>query len=63
MNEGLEPLRGPLMPFAKAHAKALVEGRGDRRKEPEVDWRRRRKQMQEQNELAIGPYQVEELVF
>lgn len=62
VNQDMEVLRGPLGPFARAHKKALVEASRGKKRE-EVDWRKRRKQAQEQAAINLGPYQVEELVF
>ncbi|KAI5123385.1 hypothetical protein M0805_006093 [Coniferiporia weirii] len=62
VNEDLETLRGPLTPFASAQVKALTEASGGK-KTGETDWRRRRKNTQEQAAINLGPYQVEELVF
>ncbi|THH11741.1 hypothetical protein EW145_g480 [Phellinidium pouzarii] len=62
VSDVLESLRGPLAPFAKAQSKALADVRAGKRKD-EVDWRKRRKQTQEQTAINLGPYQVEELVF
>lgn len=59
----VEQLRGPLEPFAKAQAKALAEGVQGARKDTQVDWRRRKKLQHEQTALAVGLYQVEELVI
>lgn len=61
-NRDLEALRGPLRPFALAHKKTLADASGSRKKD-EVDWRKRRKQAQEQAAINLGPYQIEELVF
>ena len=58
-------LCGPLEPFARAaaaRAKAqseAKEGKGDSGK----DWRRKRKLAHEQAGIAVGLYQVEELVL
>ncbi len=62
-NRDLDKLRGPLEPFAKAHRKAQMEASGKHRHEPAGDWRQRRKQARDQAEVAIGLYQVEDLVF
>ena len=62
-NDEVEQLRGPLEPFAKAQAKALAEGVQGARKDTQVDWRRRKKLQHEQTALAVGLYQVEELVI
>lgn len=59
----MEQLRGPLEPFVKAHTKAIKEAGEDKRKQPVVDWRQRRKQAHEQAGLSIGLYQLEELVL
>ena len=59
-----EHLRGPLEPFVKAHAKMVHEAaHGPDRPDPDVDWRRRRKEAHEQAAIAIGVYQVEELIL
>lgn len=62
VNIDLEALRGPLAPFDKARAQAVAAAKEGRRKDG-VDWRKKRRQEQEQAALALGPYQVEELVF
>ncbi|KAL6309768.1 hypothetical protein BKA93DRAFT_850203 [Sparassis latifolia] len=60
----IEQLRVPLQPFAAAHARALYEGaHGPPKTDTRVDWRRRKKMAHEQAELALGLYQVEELVI
>ncbi|KAF5387687.1 hypothetical protein D9615_000759 [Tricholomella constricta] len=61
--DDLEPLRGPLETFAKAHFKTVKEAGQDKRKKPLADWRQRRKQAHEQAGLSIGLYQLEELVL
>ena len=63
MNEDLGLLCGPLAPFSKAQAKAVVDASSKKKRGEEVDWRKRRKQAMEQANLNLGPYQVEELVF
>lgn len=60
--DDLQSLCAPLAPFAKTHLKLLTDATKGRKKD-EVDWRKRRKQVQEQNAINLGPYQVEELVF
>lgn len=68
-NNDLEVLRGALQPFAKSHAAAITDARlgraGGNKKtvDHQEDWRKRRRRIHEQNEMALGPYQVEELVF
>ncbi|KAL4247039.1 Nucleolar protein 11 [Abortiporus biennis] len=63
-NGELEILRGPLEQFTKAQQKALLEStQGPQRADQKVDWRRRRKAAHEQASVAIGLYQVEELVL
>lgn len=60
----LAPLRGPLEPFVRAHARAVHEAaHGAQKPDPRVDWRRRRKEAHEQAGMAVGVYQVEELVL
>ncbi|KZT05551.1 uncharacterized protein LAESUDRAFT_655546 [Laetiporus sulphureus 93-53] len=60
----LEALRGPLQPFAKTHAHAVHEGaHGIPKVDTSVDWRRRKKATQQQAEMALGLYQMEELVI
>ncbi|CAL1700237.1 unnamed protein product [Somion occarium] len=63
-NDSIEQLRGPLEPFAKAHAKAASDVlHGTQKQDPKVDWRKRKKAAHEQAAVAIGVYQVEELVL
>ncbi|KAH8118420.1 hypothetical protein DFH11DRAFT_1839063 [Phellopilus nigrolimitatus] len=57
LSADLESLRGPLAPFAKAQMKALAEAGSGRTKES-VDWRKRRRQAQEQSAINLGPYQA-----
>ncbi|OBZ70519.1 hypothetical protein A0H81_09230 [Grifola frondosa] len=60
----MELLRGTLQPFARAHAKAVVDGaQGAPKTDTRVDWRRRKKSAHEQAGMAVGLYQVEELVL
>ncbi|KAI0355300.1 hypothetical protein OH77DRAFT_316034 [Trametes cingulata] len=62
----LEHLCGPLEPFARAAAKARAEGSGSGGKaaaDSGRDWRRKRKMAHEQAAIAVGLYQVEELVL
>ncbi|KAI0068609.1 hypothetical protein BV25DRAFT_1792127 [Artomyces pyxidatus] len=62
--DDVEQLRGPLEPFAKAHAKAIADAvSGARANAPPVDWRKQRKAGREQAAMGIGLYQVEELVI
>ena len=63
LNNELEVLRGSIEPYAKAQARFVAEAKSGRKKEAEVDWRKRRRAVQEQNSVAIGLYQVEELTF
>lgn len=63
LTEELELIRGPLEPFARAQAKALADAYGGRKKELDIDSRRRRKQAHDQSGIAVGLYQVEELIF
>lgn len=57
-------LRGPLEPFVKAHRKMVHEAaRGPNKPDSSVDWRKKRKEAHEQAAIAIGVYQVEELVL
>ncbi|KLO08508.1 hypothetical protein SCHPADRAFT_1000874 [Schizopora paradoxa] len=67
-NDDLEALRGTLQPFAKSHAAAITDARlgrtGNKKNmDHQEDWRKRRRRIHEQTEMALGPYQVEELVF
>ena len=62
VNTELESLRGPLAPFDKARAQAVATAK-EGRKKGVVDWRKRRKQDHELAALALGAYQVEELIF
>lgn len=60
----IEQLRGPLEPFVRAHAKAVHEAaHGAQKPDLKVDWRRRRKEAHEQAGMAVGVYQIEELVL
>lgn len=67
LTSALEHLAGPLEPFARAAAKAQaraaeskdVASKGDSGR----DWRRKRKAAHEQAAVAVGLYQVEELVL
>lgn len=65
--DDVEQLRGPLEPFARAQAKALREGagaaRGVRKDTQQGDWRKKRKAAHEQTGMAVGVYQLEELVL
>jgi hypothetical protein len=64
--ETLAQLRAPLAPFAHAQARALRDGvpAGKPTAAPKQgDWRQRRKAKHEQAALAIGLYQLEELVI
>ncbi len=63
-SDDVELLRGPLEPFAKAHAKALAESiPGAEKPGQNVDWRKRKKAFHEQANMAIGVYQIEEIVL
>ncbi|RPD66864.1 hypothetical protein L226DRAFT_549593 [Lentinus tigrinus ALCF2SS1-7] len=64
----LELLCGPLEPFARAaaaKAKAQAEAKdgGAKANDSGKDWRRKRKMAHEQAGMAVGLYQVEELVL
>ncbi|KAM5534801.1 hypothetical protein V8D89_011517 [Ganoderma adspersum] len=62
----LELLCGPLEPFARAaaaKAKAQAEAKEGGKPDSGKDWRRKRKLVHEQAGMAIGLYQVEELVL
>lgn len=62
--DDLEQLRGPLEPFVKAHKKMVHEAaHGPEKPDPNVDWRKKRKQAHEQAAIAVGVYQVEELII
>lgn len=61
MNDQIEQLRGPLAPFVKAQPKAIRDGSEGGQREPQTDWRRRKKQVHEQAGLAVGLYRLEEL--
>jgi hypothetical protein len=64
--EVISALSAPLAPFAQAQARALRSGVPPGKPAPAVaqgDWRQRRKVKHEQAALAIGIYQVEELVI
>ncbi|KAI0677249.1 hypothetical protein C8Q78DRAFT_1088267 [Trametes maxima] len=70
LTAALEHLRAPLEPFARAAAKAQ-QARADGAAAKEAgaktdggrDWRRKRKMAHEQAAVAVGLYQVEELVL
>ena len=63
-NDSIEQLRGPLQPFVKAHAKAASDVlHGTQKQDPKVDWRKRKKAAHDKAEMAIGVYQIEELVL
>ncbi|KAI0331319.1 hypothetical protein GY45DRAFT_1336311 [Cubamyces sp. BRFM 1775] len=65
----LENLCGPLEPFARAAAKAQQQQQQQQAKDAQAnagsgrDWRRKRKMAHEQAAIAVGLYQVEELVL
>ncbi|KAI1796095.1 hypothetical protein LXA43DRAFT_652845 [Ganoderma leucocontextum] len=62
----LELLCGPLEPFARAaaaKAKAQTEAKEGGKPDSGKDWRRKRKLAHEQAGVAVGLYQVEELVL
>jgi len=59
--ENMEHLRGPLEPFARAQKKALKDVEGKR--ENQLDWRRKRKAANEQTNVAVGLYRLEELLI
>ena len=62
----LELLCGPLEPFARAaaaKAKAQAEAKEGGKPDSGKDWRRKRKLAHEQAGMAVGLYQVEELVL
>ena len=66
----LENLCGPLEPFARAAAKAQQQQQAkDTQQQQQAnagsgrDWRRKRKMAHEQAAIAVGLYQVEELVL
>lgn len=62
--DDMEQLRGPLEPFVRAHAKAVHEAaNGVQKPDLKVDWRRRRKVAHEQANMALGVYQIEELLL
>ncbi|KAJ7601002.1 hypothetical protein C8J56DRAFT_911837 [Mycena floridula] len=62
--EDSERLRGPLTPFAKFHAQTLRDARdGFPAGGTQGDWRQRKRNMHEQAGIAIGMYQLEELVL
>ncbi|KAI0689236.1 hypothetical protein BC835DRAFT_264850 [Cytidiella melzeri] len=62
--DDLELLRGPLEPFVNAHSKMVHEAaHGPEKPDLTGDWRKKRKEAHEQAAIAVGVYQVEELVF
>ncbi|KAI0776156.1 hypothetical protein BD413DRAFT_261764 [Trametes elegans] len=71
LTSALEPLCGPLAPFAQAAVKAQLakeaagsgNGGNSNNKDGGRDWRRKRKAAHEQTAIAVGLYQVEELVL
>lgn len=56
----LEPLRGMLEPFVKAQ---MLKERMGVSKESPAEWRKRRKQLEQQDSLSVGLYRLEELVL
>ena len=62
--DDVEQLRGPLEPFVRAHAKAVHEAaHGAQKPDHKVDWRKRRKEAHEQAGIAVGVYQIDELLL
>ncbi|GJE84877.1 hypothetical protein PsYK624_009530 [Phanerochaete sordida] len=62
--DDVEQLRGPLEPFVRAHSKAVHEAaHGVQKPDLKIDWRKRRKDAHEQAGMAVGVYQIEELVL
>ncbi|KIP07738.1 hypothetical protein PHLGIDRAFT_127500 [Phlebiopsis gigantea 11061_1 CR5-6] len=62
--DDVELLRGPLEPFVRAHTKTVHEAaHGAQKPDLKVDWRRRRKEAHEQAGMAVGVYQIEELLL
>jgi RecB family exonuclease len=62
----LAQLHAPLAPYARAQTRALREGNSTTKPAPAAkqgDWRQRRKAKHEQAALAIGVYQLEELII
>jgi hypothetical protein len=63
-SDDLEQLRGPLEPFVKAHVKMVHEAaHGPEKPDLSVDWRKTRKEIHERAAMAVGVYQLEELVL
>lgn len=58
--DSLEPLRGALEPFMKAQA---LKERASVSKESPAEWRKRKKQLEQQASLSVGLYRLEELVI
>ncbi|KAH0840224.1 hypothetical protein J3R83DRAFT_1228 [Lanmaoa asiatica] len=58
--DSLEPLRGVLEPFVKAQ---LLKERTGASKESPAEWRKRKKQLEQQAGLGVGLYKLEELVI
>lgn len=64
LHDTLAQLSGPLQPFAAAHARAARDAaQGAPKADTRIDWRRRKRAANERAELALGLYQVEELVL
>ncbi|KAI0347456.1 hypothetical protein BDW22DRAFT_1351894 [Trametopsis cervina] len=62
--DDLDQLRGPLEPFVKAHNQMLrLAAHGPEKPDLSVDWRKKRKEAHEQATIAVGVYQVEELIL
>lgn len=59
--EELNRLRGPLEPFVKAELKQARSKRAKR--QTDGDWRKKHKEEIEAAELAVGLYQIEDLVI
>ncbi|KAI9574316.1 hypothetical protein HD554DRAFT_2201400 [Boletus coccyginus] len=58
--DSMEPLRGVLAPFVKAQ---LLKEKTSGSKESPAEWRKRRKQVEEQASLSVGLYRLEELAI
>jgi hypothetical protein len=60
----LQGLSAPLEPFVLAQKRAATKKDKDSgAKDKEVDWRRRKREGREKAAMAIGVYQVEELIL
>lgn len=56
----LEPLRGVLEPFVKTQ---MLQEQTALTKESPAEWRKRKKQLEQQDGLSVGLYRLEELMI